>query len=281
MEVIREIHTLRKFLDKRRIEGKSIGLVPTMGALHAGHLKLVESSVNETDVTVCSIFVNPTQFNNPNDLKHYPRNFEEDLFKLDTTGCHVVFCPPEKEVYKKQTYITFKFGYLEEIMEGKFRPGHFNGVGLIVCKLFNIIEPDYAYFGQKDLQQFALINLLVEELNFDINLRCIKTVREKDGLAMSSRNQRLNTDQRKTSVIFYNALKEAEDSLKNGHSVSKVKKNIFEKFDSNNKVKLEYFEIVDSTTLLAIDNIKKHSNVSLCIAGYIGNIRLIDNLSLF
>lgn len=281
MEVIREIDPLRKFLDKRRKEGKSIGLVPTMGALHSGHLKLVEASVAETDVTVCSIFVNPTQFNNAEDLKHYPRNIEDDLSKLEAADCQVVFIPSDEEIYKKQSIIKFSFGYLEEIMEGKYRPGHFNGVGLIVSKLFNIVEPDHAYFGQKDLQQFALVNALVEELNFDIKLHCVKTVREDDGLAKSSRNQRLNNDQRKISLIFYKALCEAADLLQKGTPVTQTKENISKIFKLNNKAKLEYFEIVDSNTLLPVKDVKEHENVSLCIAGYIGNIRLIDNISLF
>jgi len=280
MEVFREIVPLREFLDKRRKEGNSIGFVATMGALHAGHLKLVENALQYTDYTVASIFINPTQFNNTEDLKHYPRTLDSDLEQLEEAGCHLAFCPATDEIYGNQSIIKLSFGYLEQAMEGQHRPGHFNGVGLVVAKLFNIIQPDHAFFGQKDLQQFVVIKTLTRELHFNIRLHCVETVRESDGLAMSSRNQRLSPTQRKEATILYKALQEARAMLQKGINPDKVISNIEQIFADNNDAKLEYFDIVNTHSLEPQRTLNRKADVSLCIAGYIGNVRLIDNIPL-
>ena len=197
MHIFKEIKPLRAFLNQKRAEQESIGLVPTMGALHRGHLALIQASKAENKLTVCSIYVNPTQFNNSADLEKYPRTLPADIALLEEAGCDVLFCPGNQEMYRDVSTLTMDFGGVDKILEGKFRPGHFSGVGLVVSKLFNIVAPDRAYFGQKDFQQFSVIARLVKELQFGLELRRIPTLRESDGLAMSSRNMRLNESDRK------------------------------------------------------------------------------------
>src|ERR1043165_7630788 len=187
MEIFKEIQSLKAFLSQKR-NSVSIGLVPTMGALHAGHLSLIEASKRENQLTVCSIFVNPAQFNNAKDLEKYPRTLERDLGMLEKAGCDVVFAPDAKMMYEAEPMIKFDFGDLDKILEGEFRPGHFSGVALVVSKFFHIIKPTVAYFGQKDFQQFKVIEKLVKELKFDLQLKPMPIFRESDGLAMSSRN---------------------------------------------------------------------------------------------
>ena len=206
MVIFKEIEPLKAFLDNKRGRDLSIGLVPTMGALHPGHLELVKASKKVNSLAVCSIFVNPTQFNNPSDLEKYPRSLDKDIELLNSVGCDVLFFPDKKEMYQKPSTIKFDFGQLDKVLEGEFRPGHFSGVALVVSKLFNIVNPTRAYFGQKDFQQFKIINRLVEELHFNIELICFPTLREADGLAMSSRNLRLTDDQRKTALIFFKSV---------------------------------------------------------------------------
>src|SRR5688500_4628457 len=196
MEIFKQIAPLQAYLKHLKLSGKSVGLVPTMGALHAGHISLINASKAENDVTVGSIFVNPIQFNNQNDLLKYPRTLNKDIELLEEAGCNVLFSPENTEMYPERSTVTLDFGPLDKIMEGEFRPGHFSGVALVVSKLFNIVKPDHAYFGQKDWQQFAIIQKLTEELNFDVSLRSIATLRESDGLALSSRNLRLDSEQR-------------------------------------------------------------------------------------
>ena len=280
MEVFSTRQALRKHLKTIKNEEKSIGFVPTMGALHEGHLSLIRSSKAHNDVTVSSIFVNPTQFNNPDDLKNYPRDTEKDLEKLRKAGCDAVYLPGYDDLYDKDIILSLNFGYLEEIMEGRFRPGHFKGVGLVVTKLFNIVEPDRAYFGKKDLQQLALIRTLVRELRFDIEIVAVETVREQDGLAMSSRNQLLSPGERAQATSLFQALSEAKRKLLAGENVKRVKNYVAEFIGSQAGVRLEYFEIVTTAGLRAIDEFKTDDKVSLCIAAYVGNIRLIDNLSI-
>lgn len=281
METFHDITSLCQYLGEKQIKGQSIGFVPTMGALHRGHLRLISESVKNNHLTVCSIFVNPTQFNNSEDLDKYPRPLERDLELLRLEGCDVAFIPDVSEMYSEERILSMSFGYLEEIMEGKFRPNHFKGVGLVVAKLFNIVRPHRAYFGRKDLQQFVLIRKLVEELNFQIELHAVDTVREDSGLAMSSRNVRLSEQERQQAMIFYRSLIKAKSMLKGGHAPAEVKSTIESDFEKQKNVSLEYFEIVDTETLLHISNISPSRSVSICTAGYVGKIRLIDNISLF
>lgn len=280
MEIIRDIPGLRHYIEQLKTEKKSIGFVPTMGALHNGHLELIRKSGQQNDLTICSIFVNPTQFNNPSDLKNYPRESTKDLALLEEINCHAVFMPSVKIMYEENYSINLDFGYLEKIMEGKFRPGHFKGVGLIVTKLFNLIQPNKAYFGRKDLQQLTLIKTLVKELFFDIEIVAVDTVREKDGLAMSSRNNLLTKQERKKATDLFSALLKAKQKLNNGESVITVKQFIKEYFTLKSSIVLEYFEIVHTSNFKNVTEIHEKSNVSLCIAGYLGKVRLIDNISL-
>ncbi len=280
MKVFSEIHQIRQFIHQAKLDEKSIGFVPTMGALHQGHLRLIEESLNDNDITVCSIFVNPTQFNNLEDLKNYPRDLETDLALLEKIDCDMVFHPAQEIMYPSETITNFSFSYLEEIMEGKFRPGHFKGVGLVVLKLLNIIMPNRAYFGQKDLQQLTLIQTMIRDLNLNVEIIGIPTVREKDGLAMSSRNQLLSKDERGKAIDLYNALSHAKSKLNAGESVISVKVYVKDYFIKNSPIDLEYFEIVRTKDLKSVDEILPDESISLCIAGYLGKVRLIDNISL-
>jgi pantoate--beta-alanine ligase len=278
MEIFKQIAPLQAYLNHLKFSGKSVGLVPTMGALHAGHISLINASKAENDVTVGSIFVNPIQFNNQNDLLRYPRTLEKDIELLEEVGCDVLFTPENTEMYPQKSTVTLDFGPLDKIMEGEFRPGHFSGVALVVSKLFNIVQPDHAYFGQKDWQQFAILQKLSEELNFNVALHSIATLREPDGLALSSRNLRLDSEQRKTANVFYRGLLKAKAELKAGKELKDVKslvKNLIEEFSG---VRLEYFELVDSQNLNRLENVEQSKQPIMCIAGYIGEIRLIDNM---
>jgi pantoate--beta-alanine ligase len=277
MEIFKTIAPFRAFLKEIRGTGKSIGLVPTMGALHKGHLALIRTSQGQNSLTVCSIYVNPTQFNNPGDLQKYPRTLDKDVELLEKVGCDVVFCPDNDEMYEGKSQLNFDFSGLDKVMEGRFRPGHFSGVALVVSKFFNIVLPDNAYFGQKDWQQFAIIKTVVKELKFNIQLHSIPTYREHDGLAMSSRNLRLNDAQREKATVFYHALKAAKDQLNNGKDVQAVKLLVNNIINDTPGVRLEYFEVADSTNLNVLDFVNGAKKPILCIAGYVGDVRLIDN----
>jgi pantoate--beta-alanine ligase len=280
MVVLSEIQPLRYCLSRFRLEEKTIGFVPTMGALHTGHLSLVEMSKSQNDITVCSIFVNPTQFNNPSDLKNYPRTLSSDIQMLEDIKCDVIFTPDTKVMYDGNDSLSIDFGYLENIMEGKFRPGHFKGVGLIVAKFFNLIRPNNAYFGTKDLQQLAIIKKLAKDLLFGIEIIPVKTVREPDGLAMSSRNRLLTKSERSRATDIFRALSLAREKLIGGETVISVKNYMSDYFRKESPIQLEYFEIVDTENMQNIDSINDPEKVSLCIAGYLGKVRLIDNISL-
>jgi pantoate--beta-alanine ligase len=251
-----------------------------MGALHIGHQRLVECSVNENETTICSIFVNPTQFNNPLDLENYPRDLASDIALLTQARCDAVFAPDASEMYQTPTHVRMDFGILESIMEGSYRPGHFNGVGMVVAKLFNIVSPDRAYFGKKDIQQLTVIMSLVRDLAFNVEIVPVETVREPSGLAMSSRNRLLSDEERKIALNLYNSLLLAKEKLLEGLTPSEVKTNTNRHFETIEGIKLEYFEIVDSATLQNIESINSVSEVSLCIAAHVGKVRLIDNMSL-
>ncbi len=276
MQVFFEIQALQTYLNKERLQAKTIGFVPTMGALHEGHLSLIQTAKSQNDITVCSIFVNPTQFNNPDDLAVYPRTLEADCQLLEQVQCDVVFAPSAAEMYPNLPNLKFNFGILETVMEGKFRPGHFNGVGIVVAKLFNIVQPTKAYFGQKDLQQCAVINCLVRDLSFSLDLVICPTQREQDGLAMSSRNRNLSTEQRALAPAIYKALQQASQQLRT-QPAQVVKKAIDDYFASTDGIELEYFEISDFETLLPVEELSE-GKTALCIAAYLGKTRLIDNV---
>jgi len=280
MEIFKEIEPLKAFLRQQKIATRSLGFVPTMGALHQGHLSLIKASRVENALTICSIYVNPAQFNNLSDLAKYPRTLDQDIERLRKTGCDVLFCPDNSEMYSSESQIKFDFGILDKVMEGRYRPGHFSGVALVVSKLFHIVSPDKAYFGQKDFQQFKIIEKLVEELKFEITLRCRPIEREPDGLAMSSRNVRLSAEQRKKAIIFYDSLKETRELLEKGNSMQNVRQVIKNKFENSNEVRLEYLELADVSNLSPQENVSDKINAILLIAGYVGEVRLIDNLLL-
>ncbi|MCS6967695.1 MAG: pantoate--beta-alanine ligase [Cytophagales bacterium] len=276
MKVYHKVSDLRAW--RGSVGNLSIGLVPTMGALHAGHLSLVERSKAENQLTVCSIFVNPIQFNDAQDLKNYPRTPEEDLTLLKAAGCEVVFMPDEKEMYPAPVRMRLYFGALEEVMEGAHRPGHFNGVGIVVSKLFNIVEPTRAYFGQKDFQQYLIIKRLVEDLSYPIELVCCPIVRQADGLALSSRNMRLSPQGRKQAPALYQALQEAKQRILQGESPKQVCSHISDKLNSTGWFQVNYLTLADSQTLMEVSHPQPNSEYVLCIAASIEGVRLIDNL---
>ena len=277
MQVFREIKPLQAYLEVKRAAQASVGLVPTMGALHKGHLSLVKGSVEDNDITVTTIFVNPTQFNNPADLANYPRMLGDDLAMLGDYENQVVFHPQPGEMYQCEPVMSLEFGRLGQMMEGQFRPGHFNGVGIVVAKLFNIVKPHRAYFGQKDLQQFAVIHQLVKDFSFDIELKCMPIIREPDGLALSSRNRRLNPAERRKATRLYKALEMAQSLYHQQIPPEKIKAEV-EGFFSSSEVKLEYFEIVNAKSLEQVSDSSLERDVAMCIAAYVGDVRLIDNI---
>jgi pantoate--beta-alanine ligase len=283
MHIFNTISETQQYLNAQQRARKTIGFVPTMGALHAGHISLIERAKTENDLAVCSIFVNPTQFNNPDDLKKYPRTLEHDCEMLLPVGCDVVFAPSAEEMYPSLPQLKMDFGTLETIMEGKFRPGHFNGVGIVVSKLFNIVKPDKAYFGLKDLQQVAVIRRMVQELSFDLEIIPCPTLRETDGLAMSSRNTRLSPEARALAPQIYKALNLAKEKLQSGESVIEVQATVNEYFANNPEFeradfRMEYFEAADFDNLLPIETKIANGKTALCIAAFLGGVRLIDNI---
>jgi len=278
MQLYTTIKNLQKVLSEKRSAGNSIGFVPTMGALHQGHLELVKRSVLENDATVVSIFVNPTQFNNANDLLKYPRTLEVDCDLLQTVACTCVFAPEVKEIYPEPDTRSFIFGDLVTGMEGRFRPGHFNGVAQVVSRLFDIVKPDKAYFGEKDFQQLAVVRELVRQLDLNIQIIACPIVREKDGLAMSSRNRRLNENQRKQAAIIAKTLFESTEK-KNNFSVPELKQWVINQINAASELQVEYFEIVDGITLHPIEKWKDTNNSVGCIAVFAGEVRLIDNVT--
>lgn len=279
MQVIHTISAIRSLVKDAKKAGKTVGFVPTMGALHAGHISLIDKCRAENDLVICSIFVNPTQFDNPEDLKKYPRTLEADCALLEAADCDMVFAPSAEEMYGSLPQLYLDFGNLEKVMEGKFRSGHFNGVGIVVSKLFHIAQPDRAYFGMKDLQQVAVLNRLVKDLSFDLELIACPTKRETDGLAMSSRNTRLSPIARKQAPAVYQLLTECKSLLINGKSTKEIQPFIDQFLTQRPEFKLEYLEIADFENLQSID--KKMSEVgqtAICIAIYLDGVRLIDNI---
>ena len=278
MEVIHTVKELQFLLNKHKAENKSIGFVPTMGALHSGHIELVKCSVANNDISVVSIFVNPTQFNDKNDLLKYPRTLEADYKLLEETGNMYVFVPSEKEIYPEPDTRQFGFGKLETVMEGKFRPGHFNGVAQVVSRLLDIVKPDHAYFGEKDFQQLAIVRELVKQLKLNVEIIACPIVREKDGLAMSSRNTRLNENQRKEATFISKVLFESKGKCEK-FTIDALKFWVIDNINSHQELKIEYFDIVDGFTLQPIKNWEETNYPVGCIAVFAGEIRLIDNIS--
>lgn len=268
---------LNQFVAKAKAQSKSIGFVPTMGALHAGHIALVEAAVDQCDLVVASVFVNPIQFNNAKDLKKYPRTFESDRKMLEEVGCDVVFYPSEQEMYPNEVVEKFDFGQLETVMEGASRPSHFNGVAVVVKRLFDLVHPDFAFFGKKDFQQLAIIKDLVKQMKSDIQIVGLDTVREKDGLAMSSRNTRLSKQNREIAVELFRALNFIKQNKKN-FDPPQLEAEAIRKLKTNFKV--EYIQIIDGNNLQSISDWNQSNYPVVCAAAFLGDVRLIDNLEL-
>tara|TARA_R110000737_G_scaffold342751_1_gene367876 strand:+ start:1224 stop:2027 length:804 start_codon:yes stop_codon:yes gene_type:complete len=262
------------------VEGKNIGFVPTMGALHQGHLELVRQAKLSCDFVVVSIFVNRTQFNSKEDFEKYPKTFDGDAAKLSQSGCDIVFAPSDSDMYPSTPEVKITFPQLQKSMEGYFRPGHFEGVALVVSKLLHAVPAQKAFFGRKDWQQVLIIKQLVKDLHFGTEIISVPTVREPDGLAMSSRNQRLSEKERSLAVIFSKSLFTARKKLLAGDSVVETVASVRQAFDRLPEVRLEYFEIADRETLEPVLSVESNTRVSLFIAGYVGGVRLIDNIFL-
>lgn len=277
MKVIHTIKDLQAELSVLKAQGKKVGLVPTMGALHAGHASLVKRSVNENEVTVVSVFVNPTQFNDKNDLVKYPRTLDADCKLLEACGATYTFAPSVEEMYPEPDTRQFSYAPLDTVMEGAFRPGHFNGVCQIVSKLFEAVKPHRAYFGEKDFQQLVIIHEMVRQMQFDLEIVGCPIVREEDGLALSSRNARLSAEERE------NALKISQTLFKSRtfaatHTVSETQKFVEDAIAAAPGLRLEYFEIVDGNTLQKVGNWDQTSYAVGCITVFCGDVRLIDNI---
>ena len=277
MKIIHTIKDLQTELSELKAQGKKVGLVPTMGALHAGHASLVKRSVNENDVTVVSVFVNPTQFNDKNDLVKYPRTLDADCKLLESCGVTFVFAPSVEEIYPEPDTRRFSYAPLDTVMEGAFRPGHFNGVCQIVSKLFDIVKPHCAYFGEKDFQQLAIIREMVRQMKFDLEIVGCPIVREEDGLALSSRNARLSAEERENALNISRTLFKSRNFAAT-HTVSETQKMVEDAIEAAPGLRMEYFEIVDGNTLQKISNWEDTSYAVGCITVFCGEVRLIDNI---
>ncbi len=279
MEVIKTQKDLAKVLDQLRAEGKTIGLVPTMGALHAGHASLVCRSVKENDITVVSVFVNPTQFNDKKDLENYPRDVVADEKLLQSLGATIAFVPEVAEMYPEPDTRHFSYPPIDTVMEGARRPGHFNGVCQIVSKLFYAVKPDKAYFGEKDFQQIAVIRAMVNDLKIPVEICPCPIVRQEDGLALSSRNALLNEDERKIALNISKTLKDSVEYASE-HGVKETQKYVVDTLNAIDGLEVQYFEIVDGISLQEVDDWKDSNYIVGCITVYCGHIpvRLIDNI---
>ena len=277
MEIVHTIKDLQAALAALRAQGKTVGLVPTMGALHAGHASLVKRCVAENDICVVSDFVNPTQFNDKHDLETYPRTLDADCALLEPVGCDYVFAPSVAEMYPEPDTRVFNLGPVAEVMEGPRRPGHFNGVAQVVSKLFYIVEPDNAYFGEKDFQQIAVIREMVRQLNLPVHIVDCPIQREADGLALSSRNTRLTPEQRQKAPVIARTLKESTTFVP-AKSVQEVIDYVVNTINQVPEMEVEYFEIVDGNTMQPIQNWSDTTYPVGCITVYCGEVRLIDNI---
>ena len=278
MRILKTINELISLINELKANNKTIGFVPTMGALHEGHLTLVRQCVAENEVCIVSVFVNPTQFNNKADLEKYPRNVEKDAQLLEKAGCAYVFAPSADEMYSAdelENTFEFDFGGMDRLMEGKFRPGHFNGVVQVVSKLFKLVQPDKAYFGKKDFQQLAIIHRMVRLMHFQVEIIDCPIVREASGLAMSSRNERLSAAERDTAANIYRILKESRN-LTDKMSPGELTQWVTDEVNNAGGLSVEYFDIADRETLITIDRWQPESIG--CIAVFCGEVRLIDNI---
>ena len=278
MICITSIQGLRQHISQERRKSHSIGFVPTMGALHEGHLSLIKDAKSQNDICVASIFVNPLQFNNIEDFNKYPIQNEKDIDLLEKAGCDILFMPTVTEFYPSQPKLKVDIGLLDRILEGEHRPGHFSGVAIVVSKLFNVVMPDKAYFGQKDIQQVAVIKQLVAELNFPIEIIACPIIREANGLAMSSRNMRLSAAGNELASNLYKCLRLVETELKTNVEFEKAKNNALNFLNQFEGIQVEYLEIAQADTLEAIADLKPKSKIAVCIAAYVEGVRLIDNL---
>lgn len=278
MRIVKTINELISLVNELKADNKTIGFVPTMGALHEGHLTLVRQCVAENEVCIVSVFVNPTQFNNKADLEKYPRNVEKDAQLLEEAGCAYVFAPSAEEMYSTdelEKTFEFDFGGMDRLMEGKFRPGHFNGVVQVVSKLFKLVQPDKAYFGKKDFQQLAIIHRMVRLMHFPVEVVDCPIVREASGLAMSSRNERLSAAERDTAANIYRILNESRN-LTDKMSPGELTQWVTDEVNNAGGLSVEYFDIADRETLITIDRWQPESIG--CIAVFCGEVRLIDNI---
>lgn len=280
MKIIRTLHDMTEFTSRQKGRGAAVGFVPTMGALHEGHMSLVERAVKENEVTVVSVFVNPVQFNNPDDFDKYPRNEEADFKKLAAAGVDAVFAPTAAEIYpdgldpKKE----YSLGTVAEVMEGKHRPGHFQGVARVLDILFSLVQPHRAYFGEKDFQQIAVVRNLVKSEGLNLEIVACPIKRAPDGLALSSRNERLDEEQRKLAPEIYDALKYSVEYSRD-HSVRATHDTVVERLDAVPGMKVEYFDIVDARTLQPVDEWEESNWIVGCITVFCGDVRLIDNIA--
>ena len=280
MQVISASSEVKSTLKSLQKLNKTIGLVPTMGALHEGHLGLIKTSLEGNDLTVVSIFVNPLQFDKKEDLTNYPRDLEEDLRLLSGLGVDFVFNPTVEDLYPSPPKVSIKFGEMSAVLEGKYRKGHFDGVGIVVAKLLNLVQPDHAYFGLKDLQQYSLIKNLCNDLNFQTRIVGVETVREESGLAMSSRNRRLSKDGKDAAKIIYQGLKGIKEGIEKRMSLSDLLLDAKRLYSDSSSFELEYLEAVNAANLESAVSLDSIEELAVCVAGYVEGIRLIDNLYL-
>ncbi len=280
MKIFTTVDEIKPHLKTIRDEGKTIGFVPTMGALHEGHLSLIREAQQDSDYVVASIFVNPEQFNNKEDLEKYPRTKKTDIAKLEEAECDVLFYPSAEEIYPTEDETVFEFGNLDKVMEGKFRPGHFQGVAKVVKRLFDIVGPQKAFFGMKDYQQMVIIHKLTKDHNLPVEIVPCPIVREENQLAMSSRNERLTEQQRKEAALIYKTLKMVK--IQSGFMpILEMKDTVERKINKSKMMQLEYFEIVDMYSLKILNAWAESNNIIACIAVNVGDVRLIDNMILF
>lgn len=280
MKVISTVKESIDFVSNVKSGGKSVGFVPTMGALHAGHIALINRANAENDCVVCSIFVNPIQFSNKEDLEKYPRPIEDDIRKLEEAECDLLFYPDVKEMYPEPVIDKYDFGLMDKVMEGKFRPGHFSGVAVVVRKLFEIIEPDRAYFGMKDFQQLRIVRSMTESLKLPVEIIPCPTVREKDGLAMSSRNIRLNKQERRIAPAIYHVLTGIKENFTK-MTVEEAEHWAVSKLNKYDEMHVEYINVVDAETLMPVKSWTDAGSLVVCAAVLVGKIRLIDNIVIF
>lgn len=279
MQIFEKADLLQAAIAQARESGRTVGFVPTMGALHAGHISLVKAAHEQCDIVVCSIFVNPTQFNDPQDFERYPDTFSEDLDKLWAVRCHFVFHPSVNEMYPEPDLTEYRFGVLETYMEGANRPGHFNGVGMIVRRLLEIVQPDKSFFGEKDYQQLLIVKELVRQYNLNTEIVGCPIIREPHGLAMSSRNELLTPEQRGQASVIHSTLQELKSKVSE-MPVKSLREWGLNALKEAPGLDPEYLEIADAATLAPLDELQEGQKIRAFVACFCGEIRLIDNMAL-